>query len=267
MADEPPPPYGPSDDQQANEQLENERQHADEPRADEQNANERESRAEERPTNAPDHEAHVHRERYEIVPNHDILLVVKQDWHGTTLVYEFEASRQVLSAIPFFARLLARELRDGEQEMVQREVIELTNDDPRAWKTWLEILHSRRMERSSYEIPTVTVWHMLLVAEKYGISPTCQGARDWFDEWLFTQSEEGLFTDQRRIREVLFPCHAFDHALGFSAGTMWLAYNSVGHIKEMRPAYFDEHTHLRLDQGIMRMFHTLHPDISSGTDS
>lgn len=117
MVDDLPPPYEQSDDQLANEQLEAEREanehRAEERPADEQHANERqtdESRAEEPRTPA----AHVHRERYEIARNPDCLLIVKQDWFDTTLVYEFEVARQILSAIPFFARLFAREPRDGE---------------------------------------------------------------------------------------------------------------------------------------------------------
>lgn len=224
-----------AEDQHANNQHAGEQQHAQEEPGDEQ------------PT-ASRHETPtpLYRERYEIARNHDVLLVVKHWINHGEFVFEFEVSRQVLTEIPYFRRLLTRESRQGEQE-----VVILRGDDPKAWKTLLQILHGR-LERSSYEVPTDAVWHILLIAEKYGISPTRQNARDWFDEWLVTQSHEGHFTDYRRLCEILFPCYAFDHALGFSACTMWLAYNSVCHIKEMRPAYFEEHTHLRLDHGIMR---------------
>jgi hypothetical protein len=264
-----------SDDRLANEQLAGE-QHTDEHRAG-QHANDRHAEdqpaeedaanehradndcaASERPADdrpIPSHDetpVPVWRERYEIAPDYDLLLIVKVDWApNCELVYEFEASREILAGIPYFRRLLYPESREGGQQLVGQEVIELKHDDPKAWKTWLQILHAR-LERSSYEVETVTVWHMLAIAEKYGINPTWQSARDWFNQWLCTQSGKGLFTDRRRICEVLFPCHTFDHALGFSAGTMWLAYNSVGHIKEIRPAPFDKLTHLSLPHGIMR---------------
>jgi hypothetical protein len=258
MADEQPTDEPPAHEQLADEQLTNEheqhgdeqQQHAHDQHADEQYTDEQQQHADEQPT-ASRHETPtpLYRERYEIARNHDVLLVVKNWINHGEFVFEFEVSRQVLTEIPYFRRLLTRESRQGEQE-----VVILRGDDPKAWKTLLQILHGR-LERSSYEVPTDAVWHILLIAEKYGISPTRQNARDWFHEWLVTQSHEGLFTDHRRLCEILFPCHAFDHALGFSACTMWLAYNSVGHIKEMRPAYFEEHTHLRLDHGIMRESH------------
>jgi hypothetical protein len=126
---------------------------------------------------------------------------VKVNWtNGGEFVYEFEVSRQVLIEIPYFRRLLTREVRAGEQE-----VVEVRGDDPKAWKTLLQILHGR-LEDSSYNIPTDAVWHILLIAEKYGISPTSQNARDWFNGWLVAQSGEGLFYDNRRICEILFPC-------------------------------------------------------------
>jgi hypothetical protein len=243
-----------ANEQHADEQYTEEQQHhAHNQHADEQQQHTHDQHADEQPT-ASRHETPIpplYRERYEIARDHDVLLVVKNWINHGEFVFEFEVSRHVLTEIPYFRRLLTRESRQGEQE-----VVILRGDDPKAWKTLLQILHGR-LEQSSYEIPTDAVWHILLIAEKYGISPTRQNARDWFNGWLVTQSHEGLFTDNRRICEILFPCHAFDHALGFSACTMWLAYNSVGHIKEMRPAYFDEHehTHLRLDHGIMRKSH------------
>jgi hypothetical protein len=273
MADQLPSDDRHSDDQMANEQLADEQraneqrdheepaanaehasgqyantQHANFQHANDQQANEQ--AAHEPPSSPHDETPPLYRERYEIVRDHDLLLVVKVNWMDSgELVFEFEVSRQVLAGVPYFRRLLTRDFREGEIE-----VIVLRGDDPKAWKTLLQILHGH-LERSSYEIPTDAVWHILLIADKYGISPTSQNARDWFDQWLDTQSREGLFTDQRRILEILLPCHAFDHSLGFSTATMWLAYNSVGHIKEGRP--FEGHTHLSLGHGIIRKSHIL----------
>lgn len=135
-------------------------------------------------------------------------------------------------------------------------MVELKEDDPRAWRIWLEILHHGSIEQSSYDASTLTVWHVLLIAEKYGISPTRKDARVWFNTWI--DSHEKLFTKQGSITEILFPCYAFDHARGFATGTKWLAYNAVGHVKETRPAGFTQHTHLRLDNGILRSYHPAH---------
>lgn len=210
----------------------------------------------------PHHEPQIHCERYQLTSKHDLVLVVKENWIDKVwvddelveeqgelrAVYEFEVSRDVLIAIPYFKRLLTQGFRESKQD-----VVELKEDDPRAWKLWLEILH-RSLERSSYDAQIITVWHVLRIAEKYGISPTRKDAQEWFDRWFVKQSGDGLFTENESICEVLFPCHAFDHALGFSTSTMWLAYHSAGHIVERRPEGFISHTHLRLDQGIMRKY-------------
>jgi hypothetical protein len=210
-------------------------------------------------------EAPIRRERHTIASKHDLVLAVKGEWtHNTKVederakqrgdtpaIHEFGVSREVLLAFPYFKILLAREYREAKQQ-----VVELKEDDPRACKVWLQILHGS-VEKSSYEVQTITIWHVLLIAEKYGFDPTRKDAQEWFGKWIQTQKGTGFFTDQKKICEILFPCHAFDNVSTFATCTEWLAYNSAGHISESRPAGFT-HTHLRLDYLILRNYRPAH---------
>lgn len=182
----------------------------------------------------------IHRERYKISPQHDHVLVIlptTQLNNGVYVnvkgspqaAYEFEISHKVLRQIPYFARTFPDQVM-GAIETTS----ELRGDDARAWKLWLEVLHGH-LHYLGYKVSTATVWHVLHIAEKYGISLKREDASDWFNEWFNTQSGKTLFTTVDSVREVLFSCHAFDNAQAFSTSTMWLTYHCPGHIEERRP--------------------------------
>lgn len=239
---------------------------------------------------APPPSGPLHRERYTIAPASDHLLVVIPSTIITSFVngvfedrkgppqaaYEFEVRLEALHKMAYFRRTIPlldeKPLLDGEDKASQGRTLqdkapedeapqdkatystsELYDDDPRAWRLWLEMLHGCLNVRS-YQAQIVTVWHVLRIADKYDINPTCADAGAWFDQWFFAQSSRGLFTTNENVRQILFPCHAFDHALGFSTSTMWLAYNSTGHIEEKRPKEFEQHPRMGLDRGIERMY-------------
>ena len=205
--------------------------------------------------------ANLHRERYTIAHPHNHVLVVLPSSINVHFVngvfeerrgpphtaYEFEVSLEALHKIAYFRRTLP-------QDKAAHGTSELRDDDPRAWKLWLEMVHGRLSEQSYYA-QISTVWHVLRIADKYAINPKCADAGRWFDQWFFVQSAEGLFTRNDNVRQILFPCHAFDHALGFTTCTVWLVYNCAGHIAEERPKEFEHHPRLGLDHGIERMFH------------
>jgi hypothetical protein len=206
----------------------------------------------------------LHRERYSIAREFDHILVIipssiiPQFVNGVyeerkgppRAAYEFEVSIEILHNIAYFRRTIPLpKNEDGKTHSTS----ELRDDDPDAWKIWLEMLHGC-LDRKSYEAQIATVWHVLCIADKYGISPTCPDAGKWFDQWFFTQSAIGKFTENDNVRQILFPCHAFDHALGFSTSTMWLAYHCAGHIEELRPSGFERHPHLGLDRSIERTY-------------
>ena len=205
--------------------------------------------------------ANLHRERYTIAHPHNHVLVVLPSSINVHFVngvfeerrgppqaaYEFEVNLEALHKIAYFRRTLP--LNQAAQGFS-----ELRDDDPRAWRLWLQMVHGC-LDEQSYYAQISTVWHVLRIADKYAINPTCADASRWFDQWFFAQSAEGLFTRNDTVRENLFPCHAFDHALGFTTSTSWLAYNCAGHIAEKRPKEFEHHPRLGLEHGIERMYH------------
>jgi hypothetical protein len=206
----------------------------------------------------------LHRERYSIARDFDHVLVIMPSSIITRYVngvfeevkgppqaaYEFEVNLKALHNMAYFRRTIP--LCENKDKATY-STSELYDDDPRAWRLWLEMLHGC-LNHMSYQAQIVTVWHVLRIADKYDINPTCADAGRWFDQWFFTQSASGLFTNNDAVRQILYPCHAFDHALGFATSTMWLAYHCAGHIAEKRPKEFEQHPHLGLHRGIERMY-------------
>lgn len=215
----------------------------------------------ERPPLPAEPYANLHRERYTIAHPHNHVLVVLPSSINVHFVngvfeerrgppqaaYEFEVSLEALHKISYFRRTLPL-------DRAAQRTSELRGDDPRAWKLWLEMVHGC-LDAQSYYAQIPTVWHVLRIADKYAINPTCADAGRWFDGWFFAQSADGIFTDNDNVRQILFPCHAFDHALGFTTSTTWLAYNCAGHITEKRPKEVEHHPRLGLEHGIERVYH------------
>lgn len=202
----------------------------------------------------------LHRERYTISKDFDHILVIIPSSIITRFVngvfeerrgppqaaYEFEVKLEALHKIDYFRRTLPL-------DKAEHSTSELLDDDPHAWAIWLRLVHEC-LENKDYKAQVSTVWHVLRIADKYGIDPKRADSGKWFDEWFFTQSALGYFVNDDVVRQILFPCHAFDHALGFATSTMWLAYHCTGHIAEKRPYDFEGHERLGLDRGIERMY-------------
>ncbi len=90
------------------------------------------------------------------------------------------------------------------------------------------------------------------MAHKYGLEPTMPGGKAWFEGWHATNlAKAGGEFNFEDCRMLLFPCHTFDHAEGFTAATKYLVYNATGHITERRPQGF-KYEHLRLDSSVIR---------------
>lgn len=126
--------------------------------------------------------ANLHRERYSIAHHHDHVLLVLPSSINIHFVngafeerrgpphaaYEFEVSLEALHKIAYFRRTLPL-------DKAAYGTSELRDDDPRAWKLWLEMVHGR-LDEQSYHAQISTIWHVLRIADKYAINPRCDDA-------------------------------------------------------------------------------------------
>jgi hypothetical protein len=207
---------------------------------------------------------HLPREYHILTEDHDFTLVVYDTiqeeltdasgsvtFHDTpTKAHDFAVSRSTLGRIPYFRAIFSpRGFRD-----TGNEYHELLEDDPAAWKVWLQIIHDS-LTRDSYEVGIATIWNMLVIADKYQLSPRHEKAKEWFAKWYHTSGDPVTVDD---CSEALYPCHTFDHARGFAYASKRLAYNNEGHVGEKRPEGGQVY-HLRLDHRITRMsLHGIH---------
>jgi hypothetical protein len=200
---------------------------------------------------------HLPRQRHVLTEDHNFTIVVYdtveeeftdangfETFHNIpTQAHDYAVSRSTLERIPYFRAILSpRGFRD-----TGKDYHELLEDDPAAWKVWLQILHDS-LEKGSYEVGIATVWNMLVIADKYQLSPKQEKAKTWFAKWYHTSGDPVTVDD---CSEALYPCHAFDHARGFAYASKRLAYNNEGHVGEKRPEGGQMY-HLRLDHRITR---------------
>jgi hypothetical protein len=199
------------------------------------------------------------RERHIITPDHNFTIVVYDtvreelmDASGFVTfrekpikAHDYAVSRTTLERIPYFHAILSPHgFRD-----TGNDYHELLEDDPAAWKIWLQVIHSS-VKKDSYEVSIVTVWNMLVIADKYQLSPKTEAAKQWFATW-YDRWGDPVTVEQ--CSEALYPCHTFNHARGFATASKLLAYKNEGHVGEKRPEGGQVY-HLRLDHRIARMF-------------
>jgi hypothetical protein len=198
------------------------------------------------------------RERHILTNDHDFTVVAydteceeKIDSNGVKTfelvakkAHDFAVSRDVIERVPYFCAIFApRGLRD-----TGKDFHEINEDEPAAWKIWLQILHNT-VDAGSYEVGIATVWNVLVIADKYELSPKSDAAKEWFAAWYKRWGDPETVDD---CSEALYPCHTFDHARGFLRATKLLAYEDEGHIGEQMPVGGQVY-HLRLDHRIIRM--------------
>lgn len=166
--------------------------------------------------------------------------------HDTPVkAHDYAVSCSTLERIPYFRAILSpRGFRD-----TGNDYHELHEDDPVAWKVWLQIIHDG-LDRGSYEVTIATVRNMLVIADKYQLSSRREKAKNWFAKWYHTSGDPVTVDD---CSEALYPCHTFDHARSFAYASKRLAYNNEGHVGEKTPGGGQVY-HLRLDHRIIRTF-------------
>lgn len=166
-------------------------------------------------------------------------------------MHDLKVKRDTLiNAAEYFKKLV-----DGGFKESQQSIVELKEDSAESAEgviVWLKILHGSHV-KSTYSINLRGIWEVLAAAHKYGLDPKSKEGKAWFEGWYSANQSkaDGKKFDFKDYQSLMFPCHTFEHARGFTVATEYLVYRATGHITERRPEGFT-HDHLRLNQIIIR---------------
>ena len=130
-----------------------------------------------------------------------------------------------------FRALLAGPFREANQA-----VIDIQGGTTKSLELWFRVLH-KQMTDDMYKLPVKEVWEALEVCEYRDFD--IDDLKPWFTEWMDQKDYKKL--ELHEMRELLYPCHEFDHAEGFAFLTMTLAYQMSGHITESNPTTHRAH--------------------------
>jgi hypothetical protein len=125
-----------------------------------------------------------------------------------------------------------------------RPLVELHEDTVISLELWFRCLHCTLTEDMN-QIPVNEIWHALEVCRKYFLK--VEMLNGWFALWWRDQNVSQMKVEE--MKELLYPCHEFEHVKGFAYLTKRLAYEARGHIMETNPTH---HRHLHLRHPIIR---------------
>jgi hypothetical protein len=91
-------------------------------------------------------------------------------------------------------------------------------------------------ELGLYEISITGIWEAILSWTYKEKKADLTEFKPWFDKWYDTIGVRALDIDSARL--LALPCQLFDHAEGYARVTKFLAYNSMGHVKERQQKDF-----------------------------
>jgi hypothetical protein len=110
-------------------------------------------------------------------------------------------------------------------------------------------LNEEQMEALGlYKISVLGVWYAIAYTERDQRDSAKTALKPWFVKWYATSIEHSAL-DLDFARGLAFPCQLLDHAPGFARITKWLAYNHIGHVKEIPPKSFRGQPGLHLPPG------------------
>lgn len=95
---------------------------------------------------------------------------------------------------------------------------------------WLRRLHDAFIPES-YQIPIAEVWNAIGFGRQYFLHN--DRLNEWFAEYYLAKNVSNMSFED--MREWLFPCQEFDHAVGFAYVTKTLAHCGIGHTQEANP--------------------------------
>ncbi|RHZ68423.1 hypothetical protein CDV55_104637 [Aspergillus turcosus] len=132
--------------------------------------------------------------------------------------------------------------------------VDLNGDTVRSMELWLRAFHSTTDALPMQSISVGEVWHTIMAGDKYGFD--LQELKSWFVawyKWMRTENGEKKFLEDFGP-QLLFPCYAFNYAVGFQDLTRFITYNESRHIIEINPTH---HRQMHLRPLIIRRLRTV----------
>ncbi|GAQ04923.1 hypothetical protein ALT_2244 [Aspergillus lentulus] len=112
----------------------------------------------------------------------------------------------------------------------------LNEDTVRSMELWLRVFHSTIDTLPKQSISVGEVWHAIMAGDKYGFD--LQALKSWFVAWYKEmRNESGKEFFKEFAPQLLFPCYAFDYAVGFQELTKFMTYNEPRHVMEANPTH------------------------------
>ena len=136
-----------------------------------------------------------------------------------------------------------RRMLSGSFKEANQNVIDITEGTVASLELWFRVLHGK-MTDDMYTISNKDVWEAIEVCGYRDFD--IEKLNAWFAKW-WEKKRQNLI-ELPEMRQLLFPCHEFDHAEGWKFVTRKLAYESSEHITEDNPT---AHRHLHLEGNVI----------------
>jgi hypothetical protein len=125
--------------------------------------------------------------------------------------------------------------REGANKFGQEEGI--NKEGVLVWLAHLHDLSEQQMaELGLYEVSIPGIWEAISLWLYQEKRADLKALKSWFDKWYDATGTHPLNVDSARL--LALPCQLFDHAEGYARVIKFLAYNSIGHVRERQPKGF-----------------------------
>lgn len=163
----------------------------------------------------------------------DVTLIVNEepndnDDHKTKTAFFHVDRSKLIENSDYFQRIFSSRWARTENHKPT-----LRGDTIKGMEVMLGSIHGVDIKPESVSV--ANVWYTIKACNKYLLDP--KKLMNWFARWIkyIQEKRPKSWEDEDFNRQLLFPCHFFDHIKAFQDVSKRLVYTTRGHITEMAP--------------------------------
>lgn len=185
----------------------------------------------------------------------DVTLIVieepseNEEYKTKTALFYVDSSKLIESSACF------QSMFASQWERAENHKPTLRGDTIKGMEVMLGSIHGVDIEPDSVSV--ADVWYTIKACNKYLLDS--KKLMGWFARWIkcIDEKRPEIWEDLDLNRQLLFPCHFFDHAKAFQLISKRLVYTTPGHIKEMAPTDSPSFEPMHMPAIVMRKFASL----------